>query len=296
MIDLCIKYLHSVMGYIPIPTMRIFFILFLWIGFSSQVQGVERYIFPAYSEEVQGRPLEIILSKLIQAYQDSRYLEPESRSHHRIYQKERDRALEHILEEGILQEFTVFLERGDPLQTQALREISQLLVSRVRFQSPKDQSLRDLSARILEKLPPASLSASYEYAYGKELERKSLKEFDAIHRKTLFENREHKIEIDIDFLGPLKKLIEALKVKEKFSWVWAQKLRFAYRAFFKHHKRIFTRSVGYYEKVSVKIELLRRKRSFWGTGPWESYGYTYLTREEPRALITTEARELPSEN
>ena len=264
--------------------------LLLISGACTQTVGVESFFNPAYQLETSGRPLDISLTRLVIAYQDSRW--DDNHSDQSIYREERDRLVSHILHDNLFYQFLEFLESGGPLELQALRELSHILVSKIRFQEPENEELNRLGGRILEILPPASVSATYEYAYGKELERKIVKQFEAIHRQTLFENKEHGIEIDLDFLKPIKKLVEFLRVQEKFSWLWEQTLRFAYRARFKHSKKIFTRSLGYYNKVSVKIEILRRKRSFWGDGPWESYGSTYQSQEIPRAVLTTEIKEL----
>ena len=262
--------------------------------FSTSLQAVERFEFPDRAVEVSGRPLEASLSRLVQAYCDHKKstMNDLDKSLFQDYELDRDRILNHILEESLVSDFVSFLQKADPVSLQALREISHLLVSRLRFSAHGVNQDSGLASQILELIPSASLSATYEYAYGRELERKAIKEYEVIHRNTFFENREHRIDIDVDFLGPLKKVLKALKVEKSFSWVWKQKLRFAYKAWFKHYKKVFARTLGFYEKVSVKIEILRRKRSFWGTGEWESHGHTYITREEPRALLTTEAREL----
>ena len=267
---------------------------FLLTLFSTSLQAVERFEFPDRAVEVSGRPLEASLSRLVQAYCDHKKstMNDLDKSLFQDYELDRDRILNHILEESLVSDFVSFLQKADPVSLQALREISHLLVSRLRFSAHGVNQDTGLASQILELIPSASLSATYEYAYGRELERKAIKEYEVIHRNTFFENREHRIDIDVDFLGPLKKVLKALKVEKSFSWVWKQKLRFAYKAWFKHYKKVFARTLGFYEKVSVKIEILRRKRSFWGTGEWESHGHTYITREEPRALLTTEAREL----
>lgn len=273
--------------------MRIIFIL-LMLQAVDKVMGVETYLQPTGLLEISGRPLEVSLTHLILSYQNSRpsTQNPDQNSDQNVYFEERDRLLNHLQEDNLVQEFVNFLQLAGPLELQALRDLGHRLVSKIRFQEPDNKELNALGSKILEILPPASLTATYEYAYGKELERKVVKQFEAIHRQTLFENKEHGIEIDLDFLSPVKKLVQFFKIQEKFSWLWEQSLRFAYRAKIKHSKKIFTRSLGYYDKVSVKIEILRRKRSFWGDGPWEVYGHTYQAQELPRAILTTEIKEL----
>ena len=262
--------------------------------FSTSLQAVERFEFPDRAVEVSGRPLDVSLSRLVQAYCDYKK-SPEKgldKALLQAYELDRDRVLNHILEDSLVADFVDFLREADPVSLQALREISHLLVSKLRFSEDEVNQDAGMASQILELIPSSTISATYEYAYGRELERKSIKDYEVIHRNTLFENREHRIDIDVDFLGPLKKVLKALKVEKSFSWVWKQKLRFAYKAWFKHSKKVFARTLGFYEKVSVKIEMLRRKKSFWGNGEWKSFGYTYITREEPRALLTTEAKEL----
>lgn len=132
----------------------------------------------------------------------------------------------------------------------------------------------------------------YEYAYGKEVGRKVLKHFDAIHRQTFFENRTHDIDISVDFLKPIKTILTHLKLKQKFQWVFDNKLYFGYKSSFKHNKKVFIRFLGYYAKVSLDIELLRRRVYWWGYGEWEKVGITSKIIQEPVAMVGTEVKEI----
>lgn len=132
----------------------------------------------------------------------------------------------------------------------------------------------------------------YDYAYGKEVGRKVLKQFDAIHRQTFFENKTHNIDINIDFIEPIKAIVTHLQLKEKFKWLFNNKLYFGYKSSFKHKRKVFIRFLGYYAKVSVDIELLRRKIYWWGYGEWEKVGITSKVIQEPVAIVGTDAKEI----
>ncbi len=137
----------------------------------------------------------------------------------------------------------------------------------------------------------------YQYAYGKEVGRKIIKQFDAIHRQTFFENRVHNVDIGVDFLEPVKAILRSLKLKEKFEWIFDNTLYIGYKSSFKHHKKVFMRFKGFYAKTSISFELMRRKRHWWGYGSWEIVGTASKLVEEPMAIVGTDVKELePSHN
>ena len=51
---------------------------------------------------------------------------------------------------------------------------------------------------------------------------------------------------------------------------------------------------GYYAKISISFELMRRKRYWWGYGNWEVVGTASKVVEEPMAIVGTDVKELES--
>ena len=210
-----------------------------------------------------------------------------------------------LLEGNRLDSFLLWLKGSDPLakwHTRDLsRNINRSLIAESFYENVRQSrrsgryyEVRDQLETVLDSV---EISNSYQYAYGREVGRKIIKQFDAIHRQTFFENKVHNVDIGIDFLEPVKAILRTLKLKEKFQWIFDNVLYFGYKSSFKHHKKVFMRFKGFYAKTSVSFELLRRKRYWWGFGSWEMVGTTSKVIEEPMAIVGTDVKELePSQN
>ena len=210
-----------------------------------------------------------------------------------------------LLEENRLDSFLLWLKGSDPLAKWHTRDLSKNInrsliaesfyenVKQIR-RSGRYYEVRDQLETVIDSV---ETSNSYEYAYGREVGRKIIKQFDAIHRQTFFENKVHNVDIGIDFLEPVKAILRSLKLKEKFQWIFDNVLYIGYKSSFKHHKKVFMRFKGFYAKTSVSFELMRRKRHWWGYGSWEIVGTTSKVIEEPMAIVGTDVKELePSQN
>ncbi len=210
-----------------------------------------------------------------------------------------------LLEENRLDSFLLWLKGSDPLAKWHTRDLSKninrSLIAESFYENVKQTrrsgryyEVRDQLETVIDSV---ETSNSYEYAYGREVGRKIIKQFDAIHRQTFFENKVHNVDIGIDFLEPVKAILRSLKLKEKFQWIFDNVLYIGYKSSFKHHKKVFMRFKGFYAKTSVSFELMRRKRHWWGYGSWEIVGTTSKVIEEPMAIVGTDVKELePSQN
>ncbi len=205
-----------------------------------------------------------------------------------------------LLEGNRLDSFLLWLKGSDPLAKWHTRDLSRNInrsliaesfYENVRHTRRSDRyyEVRDQLETVLDSV---ETSNSYQYAYGREVGRKIIKQFDAIHRQTFFENKVHNVDIGIDFLEPVKAILRGLKLKEKFQWIFDNVLYIGYKSSFKHHKKVFMRFKGYYAKTSVSFELLRRERYWWGFGSWEIVGTTSKVIEEPMAIVGTDVKEL----
>ena len=210
-----------------------------------------------------------------------------------------------LLDEAKLMYFLSWLDKADPLAKMHTNDLvvnikKNLLAEKLhRHESYriKTENSHQLIDQALLALNPIKISDSYQYAYGRELDRKIIKNFDAIHRQTFFENKLHKVDVGIDFLKPLKAILKTLKLEEKFEWIFENIVYIGYKSSFKHHKKVFMRFKGYYAKTSITFELMRRKRYWWGYGNWELAGTASKVVEEPMAVIGTDVKELePSQN
>jgi hypothetical protein len=276
-------------------------LMVLWLGFSHLCHGAEVFRTDAFIREDVGMPMEIVLGRLVRDYYAFASPSYELQADKETFQQKEERYLsslrrvqDYVLSEGLLQEVADYFNSTDEMNRYALRTLVHELVimETHRIQAGASELLYGVN-NVSELFRDVDSRVSYEYTLGKELKREVVKEFEAIHRHTLMENYEHNISIDIDFLEPLKKIINTLKLKDMFSWLWEQALHYSYHASFSHKKKIFTRSHGYYQNVAVTFEVLRRERYWWGgTGEWEKYGHTLRNVEEPRAVLTTEVKEL----
>jgi hypothetical protein len=270
----------------------------LFLSLLSVTFSVERFVGDGFIREDVDRPLEIVVGDLTWVYQDFHKALRDGRDLGEIKEKEfsylqtYERVYEHIVQENLIEKFASYFESSDPLTQASLAALAKNLISRenLRLQAGAS-SVSVTSAASL--FPSLNTRVSYEYAYGEELEREVQDEFEAIHRYTYMENREHNVDIDVDFLEPIKKIVEKLSLKDKFKWLWEQKLHFGYHSSFFHRKKVFMRSVGYYQKVAVTLQVLRREKKWWGgSGEWELHGTAVRYFEEPRAIVATEAKEL----
>lgn len=207
-----------------------------------------------------------------------------------------------LIDEENLAYFLVWLKNADPVakwHTKDLRiRIKKSLLAE-KLYTDTGERLRSaefprLFKQVLSKLDPVKVSDNYQYAYGRELDRKIIKHFDAIHRQTFYENKVHNVDIGVDFLEPLKAILMTLKLGDKFEWIFDNILYIGYKSSFKHHKKVFMRFKGYYAKTSISFELMRRKRYWWGYGNWELVGTASKLVEEPMAVIGTDVKELES--
>lgn len=210
-----------------------------------------------------------------------------------------------LLDEEKLAYFLVWVNNADPVARWHTKDLQTgirqtLLAEKLHTDSSKVSRSAEfprLLEQVLSKLDPIKVSDSYQYAYGRELERKIIKNFEAIHRQTFYENKIHNVDIGVDFLEPLKAILKTLKLGEKFEWIFENILHIGYKSSFKHHKKVFMRFKGYYAKISISFELMRRKRYWWGYGNWEVAGTASKVVEEPMAVIGTNVKELePSQN
>ncbi|MCJ8346548.1 hypothetical protein MJH12_13480, partial [bacterium] len=209
----------------------------------------ERYVYRDKITEVDGRDFEQIIHNTINQYydiQDIYSLErtslQEKKYQAEVFDQRIDQISASIIGENKLHQYAVFYNSCNDMQRAALNELTKFTIIRYNAQILYQDGLNHSDVRDASQLfPKFSKRASYEYAYGRELKREELKRFEMIIRNTYFENTHHKIDIDIDFLGPIKKIISALKLKNKFSWIWDQKLHFGYHSEFKHFKKVFIR-------------------------------------------------------
>lgn len=273
----------------------------IFIVLLSNSFATERYEYEHKIVEVDGRDFDQIIHNMINTYYDMKDVyslkstgAADRQKLQSMYSQQLSQVSKSILSRGKVHDYAVLYNSLNEMQRSALSELTKETIVRFNSQILYQDSLKTGDVRNAKQLfPKYSERASYEYAYGRELSREELKRFELIRRNTFFENTHHKIDIDIDFLGPIKKVISALKLKDKFSWVWDQKLHFGYHSEFKHYKKVFMREKGYYKKVKVKLELIRRKVSFWtGPGPWEVYGTGHKYFEEPAAIVGFEVKEL----
>jgi hypothetical protein len=282
---------------------NLFWSLLLSLCFAANSFGLEVFDRGSSIEVLENFPLDISLSRLVANYHltESFLMKGDALNYQagvEAYQKGTSRLISHVLEEDLIHKVQSFLFEGDPLIRVGLAKFSELLVREMNeaaSQGKLDLSRYSKAEKVLDAqdlFPDAGLYASYEYAYGRELKRQVLEEFEVIHRHTFMENYEHKIDIEVDFLDPIKKIISTLRLDGRFEWLYKQSLRYGYHAYFKHSKKVFTRSKGYYGKLRLTLELLRRKRRWWGSSDWEVVGRTIQIQEEPRALVATDARVL----
>lgn len=267
----------------------------------SNSAASERYVYKDKIVEVEGRDFDQIIHNMINTYYEMKDVYSlkttgleDRKQLQSMYSQQLSQVSKSILSAGRIHNYAVLYNSLNEMQRSALEELTKETIVRFNSQILYQDGLSGSDVRNAKQLfPKYAERASYEYAYGRELSREELKRFELIRRNTFFENTHHKIDIDIDFLGPIKKVIKALKLKDKFSWVWDQKLHFGYHSEFKHYKKVFVREKGYYKKVKVKLELIRRKVSFWtGPGPWEVYGTGHKYFEEPAAVVGFEVKEL----
>jgi hypothetical protein len=282
--------------------MKLLVCLLVLLAFPSNLQAVEKFSSDAVVTEVENRPLDVVLGKLITEYYEyyssfdlkSGDSLEKKKEKELIYQSSVERVFQHTYDEQLILKVAEFFKNTDDMNRNALRGLVKRLIVAENLRAQEGSSVLsesgvDGAAALFEGLD----RASYEYAYGNEIGREVVDTFEAIHRSTFMENLEHKVDIDIDFLKPIKKVVEKLNLKEKFKWLWNQKLHWGYHSHFIHKKKVFMRSHGYYQKVAVKLQVLRRERYWWGgTGDWEVHGSSTKMMEEPRALVATEAREL----
>jgi len=278
-----------------------FWVLLAFFFLPAQVHSLEVIDRGSSIEILDGFPLDISLSRLVEAYYkaESAQRQGDRKGYQEgvdSYQQSARRLIAHILDEDLILKTRSFLVHGDALIQAGLLWFQEELVGQMNV--AVSQGRMDLTryndgisvADAAELFPRPGLQAKYEYAYGRELQRDVLEEFEVIHRHTYMENYEHKIDIEIDFLGPIKKVLSGLHLEKRFEWLYKQRLRYGYHAYFKHYKKVFTRATGYYGKLRLTLELLRRKRRWWGSSEWEVIGATTQIHEEPRALVATEAR------
>ena len=207
-----------------------------------------------------------------------------------------------LVHEANLEYFLDWLKSADPVAKSYTKDLQirirkTLLAEKLHTDSPnmsRSAKFPRLLEQVLSKLDPIKVSDNYQYAYGRELERKIIKNFDAIHRQTFYENKTHNVDIGVDFLEPLKAILKTLKLGEKFEWIFENILHVGYKSSFKHHKKVFMRFKGYYAKISISFELMRRKRYWWGYGNWEVVGTASKVVEEPMAIVGTDVKELES--
>ncbi|PCJ16581.1 MAG: hypothetical protein COB02_15900 [Candidatus Cloacimonadota bacterium] len=277
--------------------------LVFWNILIANSYALERVVYDNKITEVEGRDFDQIIHNLINDYydiQDVYSLKNMSLVDKKLKENEFSQRLtqvsQDILSENKLHDYAVLYNSLNDMQRAALKDLTKETIIRFNTKVLYQENSSILKVKNAKQLfPKYTTLASYEYAYGKELAREDLKTYELIRRNTFFENSHHKIDIDIDFLKPIKKIISALKLKSKFSWIWDQKLHFGYHSEFTHYKKIFMREKGYYKKVKVTVELLRRKTSFWGSpGPWKVYGQSVKYFEEPSAIVGFEVKELDS--
>lgn len=254
---------------------------------------------PDHESVIEGMPLELLLFREVNlSSQLSRSIE-EERGIGEIKEIEKQREalrselLPYLSTAQGYREFVRFLENAGPVERQEMRGLAHLVQTKINASRLENDGLGPADDSELKAYLGEQRSRdSYQYAYGKEVSRETIDEFEAIHRNTFFENKSHSINIGIDFLEPIKKVLKALKLEKKFSWVFENSLFFGYKSSFKHHKKVFMRFKGYYGKIAVKVELMRRKRYWWGYGSWEKVGVTTKMLEEPIAVVGTEVKEL----
>jgi len=254
---------------------------------------------PDQESVIEGIPLELLLFKEVDlSSQLSRSID-EERGIGEIKEIEKQREalrselLPYLSTAQGYREFVRFLENAGPVERQEMRGLAHLVQTKINASRLENDGLGPADDSELKAyLGEQKSRDSYQYAYGQEVSRETIDEFEAIHRNTFFENKSHNINIGIDFLEPIKKVLKALKLEKKFSWVFENSLFYGYKSSFKHHKKVFMRFKGYYGKIAVKVELMRRKRYWWGYGSWEKVGVTTKMLKEPIAVVGTEVKEL----
>jgi hypothetical protein len=289
----------------------IVFCLCAFFVLSPLNHAIEKFQRATYTEEVEGRPLDVILSQLTDQFYSMKTEKSEAgedlskkAASEESFGQDLKRVMDHITSEELFWDISDLYKESDPMVREALNPLVSKIIRHLNSVLQKDpQAVRGVRNPRTDLFPDYSPLSQldfterqdrvrYEYRLGRELDRKIVKTYEAIHRRTMMENIEHHIDIDVDFLKPIKKVIETLKLKEKFSWLWNQKLRWGYHSHFKHHKKIFTRQQAFYDKISVKFELWRREKGIIWDGDWERCGTSNRMVEEVAAMVAKEAKQL----
>ncbi len=271
-------------------------VLWLLISVFSWTHAVEVVETEDYRQEIDGSPLDISAHRVVSAYfefANSFYeLKPVSPTERfelqEQYKLSAERLADHLSQENRVVEFAAFYEQSDEVIREALRPVVRdlIVMLNTRILAGEQTNLPTVTPRALFRSYQAL--AQYEYIYGQEIKREVVDKYESIIRQTFFENKTHNVDIAADFLEPIRKIISTLQLKSMFEWLWDSKLYFGYHSSFKYHRKVFIRFKGYYQKTAVTVEVLRRKKSFWGNEPWEKYGTSTKLVEEPTAIVGRE--------
>jgi len=273
-------------------------LLWLFISIFSLNHAIEVIETEDYRKEVEGSPLDVSAHRVVAAYflfSNSFYeLKPVSPSERFELQEQYKTSAEilanHLIEENRVVEFASFYEKSDEVIREALRPVVRdlIVMLNTRILAGDEIVLPSVTPRALfRSYQPL---AQYEYIYGQEIRREVVDKYESIIRQTFFENKTHSVDIAADFLEPIRKIISTLQLKSMFEWLWDSKLYFGYHSTFKYHRKVFIRFKGYYQKTAVTVEVLRRKKTFWGSEPWEKYGTSTKLIEEPTAVVGREVQ------
>lgn len=261
--------------------------------------SVEIFSTEDWHKEVEGTPLDVAAGRVLEAYfafssagMDLKPVTPTRLFElEQAWKKSAARLADHVLAEGLEAEFAGMWRNADEVHRAALgmsvRDIRAFMNSRI-----LDTGILPEEGSPALMFPRYEPLESWDYAYGKEISREVVDKYESIIRQTFFENRTHNVDIQLDFLEPIRKIITKLNLKSMFEWLWDSKLFYGYHSSFVHHKKVFIRFKAFNQKVAVKVEVLRRKRYWWGYGDWEIYGSTTRMMEEPTAVVGREVEEL----
>lgn len=133
------------------------------------------------------------------------------------------------------------------------------------------------------KIPVMSGSRDDDYIYrlGRELRRELVKVEWVIFRKTIMKNVTVSMVVEADVAKLLKVLYPVLFLLDLGSWLINGEAYFCYKTTFTTQHKLFFRTVAKMGQNKVWFEVLRAKKTWWGSPKWECIGETFKVIEEP---------------
>ncbi len=143
--------------------------------------------------------------------------------------------------------------------------------------------LKRLAGEKFETIAAFDIREKDEYIYrlGRELRRELIKAEWVIFRKTIMKNVKVSMVVEADVAKFLKVLYPVLFLLDLGSWLINGEAYFCYKTTFTTQHRLFFRTVAKIGKNKVWFEVLRAKKTWWGSPKWEKYSETYRLIEEP---------------